>query len=236
MEKDSKESLEKQILILKKKLERSENSRIRIEQAMDNFGLVYRSNIEKLLEQKNLLNIKNQQLDAAHKELIANNEKLVYVSTTDELTQLYNRRKISVILDEEYMRAKRYGTTFSAIMLDLDWFKNINDTYGHQAGDHVLEIIAQFMKSKIRTSDYVGRWGGEEFFMILPSNNANDSLKLAERLRVQISKLHFELGFSLTCSFGITEYKEGDSIEEIIKRTDNALYKAKEKRNATCIF
>jgi diguanylate cyclase (GGDEF)-like protein len=92
------------------------------------------------------------------------------------------------------------------------------------------------MKSFIRTTDSVGRWGGEEFVITLPNSNINDTLQLAERMRVQISELHFELGISLTCSFGITEYKSGDKTEEIIKRIDNALYKAKEKRNASYVL
>ena len=236
MEKDNKEVYEKRIVILEKKLERSEISRKLIEQAMDNFGSVYRSNIIKLREQKKLMNIKNQELNFTRRELIAKNQKLIHVSTTDELTQIYNRRKIRDILHEEYLRVKRYKTMLSVGIVDLDWFKKINDNYGHQTGDHVLHKIAQFMRSSVRTTDYVGRWGGEEFFIVLPNSNINDAFQLAERMRVQISKLHFDLCISLTCSFGITEYKPGDNIEEIIRRSDNALYKAKEHRNSTCIL
>ncbi len=236
METDTKEVLDKQIQILKKKLERAETSRRIIEKAMDNFGLVYLSNIEKLNDMRKLMNLKNQLLDETNQELIIKNEKLIQISTTDDLTQIYNRRKINEILNEEYARTMRYGTALSVIMLDVDWFKNINDTYGHQSGDHVLKKMSKFIKSLIRTVDSVGRWGGEEFLIILPDSNIDDALQLAERLRVKISKLHFEKGISLTCSFGITEYKAGDKTEEIIKRIDKALYKAKEKRNTSCVL
>ena len=236
MENDSKDIMKKQIAILKKKLERSEHSRILIEQAKDHYDLVYRSSIEKLDIQKNLLDIKNKELDLVRIELLAKNKELEEVSTTDGLTQIYNRRKISDIFNEEYLKARRYGIIFSVIIIDFDWFKLVNDTYGHQIGDQVLIELAQLMKDSLRNTEYIGRWGGEEFFIVLPNTNVKDGYTLAERIRLKISSYDFPTANHQTCSFGITQYMGDDSIERIIKRADTALYYAKEHRNCTCIF
>ena len=236
MENDSKDIMKKQIAILKKKLERSEHSRRLIEQAKDHYDLVYRSSIEKLDMQKNLLDIKNKELDLVRIELLAKNKELEEVSTTDGLTQIYNRRKISEIFNEEYLQARRYGIIFSVIIIDFDWFKLVNDTYGHQIGDQVLIELAQLMKDSLRNTEHIGRWGGEEFFIVLPNTTAKDGYTLAERIRLKISCYKFPTPNHQTCSFGITQYMGDDSIEQIIKRADTALYYAKEHRNCTCIF
>ena len=236
MENDNIDAMMRQIAILEKKLQRSEHSRRLIEQAMDHYDLVYRFSIEKLDEQKNLLDVKNKELDLVRLELLAKNDELLEVSTTDGLTRIYNRRKINEIFNEEYLQAQRYGIKFSVITIDVDWFKLVNDTYGHQAGDQVLFELAQLMKGSLRITENIGRWGGEEFFIVLPNTSANDGYILAERIRLKISNYNFQTPRHLTCSFGITEYMQDDSIEKIIKRADTALYKAKEHRNCTCIF
>ncbi|MCB2307973.1 GGDEF domain-containing protein [Clostridium estertheticum] len=217
-------------------MQRSEHSRRLIEQAMDHYDLVYRFSIDKLDEQKNLLDVKNQELDFKRLELLAKNEELQEVSTTDGVTRIYNRRKINEIFNEEYLQAQCYGINFSVIIIDVDWFKLVNDTYGHQAGDQVLFELAQLMKDSLRITEYIGRWGGEEFFIVLPNVSANDGYALAERIRLKVSNYNFGTPKHLTCSFGITEYMKDDSIEKIIKRADMALYQAKERRNCACIF
>lgn len=229
------EAMNRQIAILKKRLERSEQSRRLIEQAMDHYGLVYRSSIEKLDIQKNLLDIKNKELDLVRLELISKNKELQEASTIDGLTQIYNRRKISEILNEQYLQVQRYGCNLAVSMLDIDWFKTVNDTYGHQTGDRVLVELAQLMKDNLRITEYIGRWGGEEFLIVLPNTNAQGGYEISERIRLIISRHNFPIPKHLTCSFGITEYIKDDSIEQIIKRADNALYRAKEQRNCTCI-
>jgi len=186
--------------------------------------------------QKNLLDIKNKELDLVRIELLAKNKKLEEVSTTDGLTQIYNRRKISEIFNEEYLQAQCYGIIFSVILIDFDWFKLVNDTYGHQIGDQVLIEVAQLMKDSLRNTEHIGRWGGEEFFIVLPNTSAKDGYTLAERIRLKISCHKFPTANHQTCSFGITEYMGDDSIEQIIKRADTALYHAKQHRNCTCIF
>ncbi|HEY8804878.1 MAG TPA: GGDEF domain-containing protein [Clostridium sp.] len=236
MENDSIDVMRRKIAIMQKKLERCEHSRRLIEQAKDHYDLVYRFSIEKLAEQKELLDIKNKELDLVRLELLAKNKELQEVSITDGLTRIYNRRKISEIFNEEYLKAQRYGIIFSVILIDVDWFKLINDTYGHQTGDQVLFELAQLMKDDLRISEHIGRWGGEEFFIVLPNTSSKDGYTLAERIRLKIACFNFQDTKQITCSFGITQYKGNDSIEQIIKRADMALYKAKEHRNCTCIF
>jgi len=235
MENDSLKAMMKKITIMQKKLERSEHSRRLTEQAKDHYDLVYRFSIEKLAEQKNLLDIKNKELDLVRLKLIAKNKELQEVSTTDGLTKIYNRRKISEIFNGEHIQAQRYKIKFSVVLIDVDWFKLVNDTYGHQTGDLVLFELAQLMKKSLRIADSIGRWGGEEFFIVLPNTSSNDGYILAERIRLKISCYHFQDINQITCSFGITQYMENDSIEQIIKRADTALYKAKEHRNWICI-
>ena len=237
MENDHNDALIKQIAILKRKLERCEQSRRLIEAAKDHYDLVYRSSIDKLDAQKSLLDIKNNELDLARLELLAKNKELQIVSTTDGLTQIYNRRKIIEIFNAEYLRVKRYGTVFSVIILDVDRFKLVNDNFGHQAGDQVLFDLAQLMKNNIRITEHIGRWGGEEFFIVLPNTSEKDGYLLAERLRLKIAAYNFQVPKNITCSFGIADYKEdGSNEQQIIKRADTALYEAKKHRNCSCIF
>ena len=236
MESETNEELIKQIRILKKKLERCEQSRRLIEQAKDHYDLVNRSLIEKLDAQKNLLDSKNKELDIVRLELIAKNLALEESSITDGLTQIYNRRKISDILNDEYQRVLRYKDTFSVILADIDWFKYINDTYGHPAGDKVLYEIAQLMNRCLRVTEHIGRWGGEEFFIVLPNTTASEAYNLSERIRIKIADTTFQTQRQITCSLGITEYVQNDSLEDIISRADIALYRAKNDRNSSCIF
>lgn len=235
METDSYEAAKRQIALLERKLERCEQSRTLLEQAKDHYDLVYRSIIERLDEQKKLMDIRNAELEQLRSEMIIKNEELQILSTIDGLTQIYNRRKISEKLEEEYFRAQRYGTKFAVILIDIDWFKSINDTYGHQVGDAVLFDLAQIMKETLRMTEQVGRWGGEEFFAVLPNTSAEEGYTLAERIRLKIAAYRFEADKQLTCSFGVTEYEENDGLEQIIKRVDEALYLAKEHRNSSCI-
>lgn len=236
MENDNIDAMKKQIAIFKKRLERSEQSRKLTEQAMDHYDLVYRSCIEKLDAQKNLLNIKNSELDLIRLELIVKNKELLEASTIDGLTRIYNRKKICELLDEEFLLAKRDGIKLSVIIIDIDHFKLINDTYGHQTGDQVLFELSLLMKDSLHITEHIGRWGGEEFLMVLPNASAEVGYTIAERIRLKIYRYNFPITQHLTCSFGITEYMKDDTIEQIIKRADLALYQAKEYRNYTCVF
>ena len=114
-------------------------------------------------------------------------------------------------------------------MFDIDHFKKINDTYGHTTGDIVLKEIAQVVTETIRKYDIVARWGGEEFVILVPNSKAEETALMAEKIRETIEKYAFTEAGTVTCSFGVTEYKDGDSIDSLVTRADEALYKAKEQ-------
>jgi diguanylate cyclase (GGDEF)-like protein len=146
---------------------------------------------------------------------------------TDSLTGLYNRFKYDKSLGIEIERNKRYKNPLSLIMFDIDYFKRVNDTYGHQAGDDVLRDLATIMRNNIRQHDILGRLGGEEFGIITPETNIEAAQILAEKLRKKVEKSLFCNEDSITCSFGVTQFKVDDSIDSFVKRADDALYKAK---------
>ena len=156
-------------------------------------------------------------------------QSLHELSVTDYLTRLYNRRKIDELLLLEIKNSKRYHTPLSVIILDIDFFKQINDQYGHLVGDKVLIELAQFLRKEIRDTDYIGRWGGEEFIIINPHTSEKDAFMFAQRLRLHIEMHSFETVKNLTCSFGVCEYSQtNNTMYKIISCADSALYKAKE--------
>ena len=122
---------------------------------------------------------------------------------------------------------KRYKTEFSILLLDIDDFKKINDTYGHDVGDYVLKTVAKTLKENTRTTDVVGRWGGEEFIIVCENTNLDGSKILAEHLRDIVYKTNFEKVGNITISLGIAQFKENDTISSVFKRADNRLYIAK---------
>lgn len=161
------------------------------------------------------------ELEIAYKEL----EKLAVI---DKLTKLYNRYKIDEVLESEKERSNRYKTPFGILMLDIDHFKNVNDTYGHSTGDEVLKRFAKIIKENSRKTDIVGRWGGEEFLIIIPHTDKNDLLTIAENLRSKIGNYKFKTIGNLTVSIGASIYEYNESTEKTIIRADNALYSSKE--------
>ncbi|MDO9265866.1 MAG: diguanylate cyclase [Sulfurimonas sp.] len=158
------------------------------------------------------------------------------LSITDQLTQLYNRLKLKSVFDSEIERTSRYGQIFSVIMLDIDHFKSVNDTYGHNIGDKTLIDVAKILKKSSRITDIVGRWGGEEFIIVLPQTDIKAAAEHAEILRAKIEQQRFEAVGRITSSFGVNSFIEGDTSETIVKRADDALYEAKNSgRNRVCI-
>ncbi|PHS37705.1 MAG: peptidase C56 [Sulfurovum sp.] len=155
------------------------------------------------------------------------NKQLKVLAQTDYLTGLYNRAKINEVLNYELKYSKRYHTIFGVMMIDIDLFKQINDNYGHQLGDTVLCEFANLLKENSRETDTVGRWGGEEFFIIVENVDKDAILKLAEILRVVISNYAFSIIKYKTASFGVSIYQSNDDINTIVSRADAALYKAK---------
>lgn len=161
-------------------------------------------------------------------------EKIIFKrnSQTDKLTNLMNRSRIDEILLLEVKRAKREGHSFSVILVDIDYFKDVNDTYGHQAGDIVLTEFSLLLSNNIRETDYLGRWGGEEFLVICPNTDIEGAYTLAETLRKVVEKATFSFIGHKTASFGVAEFRKIDILENLFKNVDDALYTAKtEGRN-----
>jgi len=167
-----------------------------------------------------------------------NKAQLWDMAVTDSLTGLYVRRYFMVKLQEEIHRAERYNKPLSVVMVDLDRFKKINDTYGHDAGDRALKTISQFFQKNIRDIDAIGRYGGEEFVMLIPDADKKAAFCLAERLRKELAKVKLEDLPPITISLGIATYpSDGTEIDELIKKADAAMYEAKRKgRNRAVKF
>lgn len=151
------------------------------------------------------------------------------LATTDSLTGIANRREFSAILAREVDRAKRYGTPMSLAMYDLDYFKRVNDTFGHDVGDYVLQTVTGLVKENIRANDVVARWGGEEFMVLMPQSDVQAARNASEKLRLAIAAHHFDKVGSLTASFGVAAFEPQDDLNSLLKRVDDALYRAKEQ-------
>lgn len=163
-------------------------------------------------------------------------KRLLKMATTDPLTGLANRIRLDEKLLECHQVYERTGRVFSVIMIDLDYFKRVNDTYGHLIGDKTLVALTQLLSDNIRHIDTLGRWGGEEFMIICPETEIEGGKQLAEKMQAVIEKYDFPHIHTMTCSFGISESRKGDRIENVVGRADSALYQAKaEGRNRICI-
>ncbi|MDX3960176.1 GGDEF domain-containing protein, partial [Aliarcobacter skirrowii] len=145
---------------------------------------------------------------------------------TDTLTKLFNRSKFNVDLDK-IIKEKRF-CEYSVIMYDIDFFKKVNDTYGHDIGDIVLQEFSDVTKKAIRATDLVYRWGGEEFIAIIESNSKENLILVAEKMRVAVENFNFTKIGKLTSSFGIAIPKKDDTKDSLLKRADDNLYKAKQ--------
>ena len=154
-------------------------------------------------------------------------EKIKRLSEEDYLTKLYNRRKIHEIIETEIKRSRRYSSDFAVLLLDIDNFKNINDTYGHNTGDKVLIEFTSIIKHTIRESDIASRWGGEEFLVICPETTADGAISLAEKIRHNIENCTFEEVGNITASIGVAGVKHDDNVNSLIFRADQALYSSK---------
>jgi diguanylate cyclase (GGDEF)-like protein len=152
---------------------------------------------------------------------------LRFRATTDPLTGIFNRLKFDQALASEMLRATRYKTPLSLVLYDVDHFKAINDTYGHQIGDKVLIQMAKLPAVNIRSTDVLARWGGEEFVIMVPNCNGWIAYQAAEKLRSTIEQAAFDRVGKVTCSFGVAQYVDGDTAVTLISRADEALYRAK---------
>lgn len=155
--------------------------------------------------------------------------ELEKLATTDKLTQVFNRIKFHEIMKKEMERAKRYGHSLSLIMFDIDHFKKVNDTYGHNVGDYVLQTLTQIVKERLREIDYLVRWGGEEFIIIAPETDIEKAEVLAERIRKGTENYVFDQVGAITISLGVAQLQKDDTEDTVIKRVDDAMYLAKQK-------
>jgi diguanylate cyclase (GGDEF)-like protein len=177
------------------------------------------------LEQK--IHERTESLLDTQKELLEDNNELTRMALTDNLTGLSNRTHMNRILRQEYSRFERHDQRFGIVMLDIDHFKNVNDSFGHDTGDTVLIKLALIIASAIRTSDFVARWGGEEFLICCTTIEETDLLPIAETIRQLVANTDFEKVGQITTSLGCAAIVKGESINQLIKRADIALYEAK---------
>ncbi|ADN08477.1 GGDEF domain-containing protein [Sulfurimonas autotrophica] len=155
-------------------------------------------------------------------------KKLKKLATIDSLTKIYNRYKIDEAINIQIARYRRYKEPFCIFMFDIDNFKTVNDTYGHDAGDRVLKALSRLVSNHIRTTDIFGRWGGEEFVIILENTSKEEAFVITEKLRKIVEVSVIDGKYKITISIGVAQYEESESREELVKKADKALYRAKE--------
>ncbi|MDH7553751.1 MAG: GGDEF domain-containing protein [Spirochaetota bacterium] len=196
--------------------------------------------VNELIESKKLLEKYSNNLEEMVEQ---RTEILKWLSITDPLTGLYNRRYFIEQIELEFKRSKRYNRDLSLLMLDIDHFKSVNDNYGHQVGDIVLRKISSIIISQLRDSDLAFRYGGEEFMVILPETRAEDAINVAKRMKQEIMEtehIYRNLNFKVTASIGIVSIKDMlgkfETVDDIIKKVDDNLYKAKNSGRNTIIY
>ena len=168
-----------------------------------------------------------EELGKINESLIKKNAQIEHLASRDPLTNLYNRYKFSKLFELSHKAMVERKGMMSLVMVDVDFFKKINDTYGHGVGDKVLVNISELFLSLLRDEDIVCRWGGEEFVILLPSANLKDALSLAEKLRGRIEMMEIETAHKVTASFGVTQVRVDDDLKSAVDRADSALYRAK---------
>lgn len=181
-------------------------------------------------------------IDRFEKDLLekSNNLQKLYdevsrLAREDSLTGAFNRRKMDELIQAESLRSDRYNTFFSMIIFDLDDFKEINDKYGHDVGDQVLVQLVESVKNDVRLVDSVGRWGGEEFVILLPGIKIHQAAYVAQRVCKRIETTYFLKGIRMTASFGVAQRVKSESFESFYRRLDQAMYKAKSNgKNQVC--
>ena len=170
----------------------------------------------------------HEELTEINSMLEDKNKEYAQMASTDSLTGLYNRHKFTELYLSSYETMTQRQNEMSLILLDIDYFKKINDTHGHNAGDNVLVQVSHALLKTLRNIDVVCRWGGEEFVILLPTASLEQATYLAEKLRVYIQDLDLDKLGQISASFGVTLVKEGDDMEDVVDRADKALYLAKE--------
>ena len=202
--------------------------------AIEHAGLVSElvDNLNQVMQLKSEAETKSRELAELNSALKSANLRLEELSVTDGLTGVFNHRKLQESVAEEISRARRLGHPLCLAMADLDHFKRLNDSLGHQAGDEALRLFAEWLRQSVREVDVVGRYGGEEFLIVLVNCDLNDGLAVAEKLRKRVETksrqgLFEELG-GFTVSMGVARLTDGMESDDLVKAADNALYRAKE--------
>lgn len=180
-----------------------------------------------VLNEINGLKRLQNELSEAHASLAFKNRELEIAARTDRLTQLNNRHQLDDVMERELLRFQRSRKPFSVLLIDCDYFKSVNDDHGHQVGDLVLIEMARVLRQTVRVTDTVGRWGGEEFLVIMPETELYGALQVGEKIRQAIDAHVFPTVGHRTASFGAAELRSADDIKGIIARADEALYLAK---------
>ncbi|MEW5966631.1 MAG: GGDEF domain-containing protein [Pseudomonadota bacterium] len=166
--------------------------------------------------------------EVAYGKLLESEAHIRELMMTDPLTGVANRRHLDDRLAMELARQARYGQPLSVILTDIDWFKRVNDTFGHAAGDAVLEAFARTLEASIRSSDFLARYGGEEFVLLLPNTEIGEATALAERMREATHRIRIpDSVLSATASFGVTLARPGETMAEVLSRADEAMYLSK---------
>ena len=178
----------------------------------------------------------NRKITKINKELRQAKDEIKLLAYTDKLTGLYNRTKLDELFELEIEKCKRFNHSLIIAILDIDYFKKVNDIYGHQVGDTVLAEISMLLQQNVRTTDHIGRWGGEEFVIICTETDKANSLYFIEKLRAKIASYDFTTVGTKTASFGVAQFQKNDTIKTIIKRADDALYTAKEIGRNRVVF
>lgn len=195
---------------------------------------------EQLLRSRRQLEDANRQLEDRNDQLNQAIEQLNIAVMTDPLTGLHNRRYMTQAIEQEKLRFKRTERPFALIIADIDHFKVVNDTYGHECGDEVLKQVSRTILGLLREQDHVARWGGEEFLVMLPETGLKGAESVADKLRMAVAETVAkgpDGGVKVTMTFGVAEFSNMVSVDEIIKNADNALYQGKETgRNKVVVY
>lgn len=193
--------------------------------------------LDKITLLNNALSNKTRKLAKKNKKLERANKRIEELSKTDELTGLANRRHFMNYLEKMISQARRHSNPLSIAMIDLDRFKDVNDTYGHGAGDDVLSALGELLSQETRKEDLAGRIGGEEFAVILTQTDIEKADNYAERIREKVSRLEIDsVPKGISASLGVAALQTGDNSESLLQRVDAALYEAKDSgRNRVCV-
>jgi diguanylate cyclase (GGDEF)-like protein len=181
-----------------------------------------------VIDENSELNFIRESIKTMNGEIVKRETELKFIAETDVLTRIYNRRAIMSFIESELQSFKNFGSEFTLIMFDLDKFKRLNDKFGHQFGDTVLKEVCSVLSKNISKNDKFGRYGGEEFLILLPKTELADGIKISEKLRKLVEEIKWEEEVQVTISMGVVRSMKNESLDIVLNRVDNLLYKAKD--------